>query len=121
MIAIREIAMSVYRPWSAAMAFRFRPESSAKVKTLLQDLAIGLCLAPPLADHATFLSAAIWVATAMTVFTGAQYYLDGRRLAASRTVGHPGGPSDRVAGPPPVWANTIDGPGTTLPEAAACG
>ena len=55
------------------------------MKTLVQDLAIGLCLAPPLVTMRRFTRRAIWVATILTVFTGGQYYLDGRRLAADRS------------------------------------
>ena len=79
LIAIREIAMSVYRSVVGRHGVSIPARNSAKVKTLLQDLAIGLCLAPPLAGHDALLSVAIWVAAAMTVFTGAQYYVDGRR------------------------------------------
>jgi CDP-diacylglycerol--glycerol-3-phosphate 3-phosphatidyltransferase len=91
-IAIREVAMSVYRSLVGRQGISIPARSSAKVKTLLQDVAIGLCLAPPLAGHTSVLSAAIWVATAMTVFTGAQYYLDGRRRSSS-------GGGARIAGP----------------------
>jgi CDP-diacylglycerol--glycerol-3-phosphate 3-phosphatidyltransferase len=85
-IALREVAMSVYRSVAGRHGISIPARNSAKVKTLLQDVAIGLCLAPPLASHHTVLSTAIWVATAMTVFTGGQYYLDGRRAArAGRT------------------------------------
>jgi CDP-diacylglycerol---glycerol-3-phosphate 3-phosphatidyltransferase len=84
LIAIREIAMSVYRSVVGRHGVSIPARNSAKVKTLLQDLAIGLCLAPPLAGHDAILSIAIWVATAMTVFTGAQYYVDGRRAAHGR-------------------------------------
>jgi CDP-diacylglycerol--glycerol-3-phosphate 3-phosphatidyltransferase len=80
-IALREVAMSVYRSVAGRHGISIPARNSAKVKTLLQDVAIGLCLAPPLASHHTVLSTAIWVATAMTVFTGGQYYLDGRRAA----------------------------------------
>jgi phosphatidylglycerophosphate synthase len=58
--------------------------NSAKLKTLVQDIAIGMCLAPPLAGHWTLLNSAMWVAAFLTVFTGAQYYVDGRRAAADR-------------------------------------
>jgi CDP-diacylglycerol---glycerol-3-phosphate 3-phosphatidyltransferase len=78
-IAVREVAMSIYRSVVGRHGVSIPARTTAKVKTLLQDVAIGLCLAPPLATHQGVLSAAIWVATAMTVFTGAQYYLDGRR------------------------------------------
>ncbi len=80
-IALREVAMSVYRSVAGRHGISIPARNSAKVKTLLQDVAIGMCLAPPLASHHTVLSTAIWVATAMTVFTGGQYYLDGRRAA----------------------------------------
>jgi CDP-diacylglycerol--glycerol-3-phosphate 3-phosphatidyltransferase len=80
-IAIREVAMSVYRSVVGRHGVSIPARNTAKVKTLLQDLAIGMCLAPPLAGHRSVLSAAIWVAAAMTVFTGGQYFLDGRRAA----------------------------------------
>src|SRR5580704_8281524 len=73
-IAIREVAMSVYRSVVGRRGASIPARNSAKVKTLLQDVAIGLCLAPPLAGHHGVLSIAIWVAAAMTVFTGAQYF-----------------------------------------------
>jgi CDP-diacylglycerol--glycerol-3-phosphate 3-phosphatidyltransferase len=63
---------------------------SAKVKTLVQDLTIGLCLLPPLVRHETVLEGAVWFAAALTVVTGLQYLLDGRRVAAS-TPGNRGG------------------------------
>jgi len=80
-IAIREVTMSVYRSVVGRRGVSIPARTTAKVKTLLQDVAIGLCLAPPLATHQAVLSTAIWVATAMTVFTGGQYFLDGRRMA----------------------------------------
>lgn len=80
-IAVREVAMSVYRSVVGRHGVSIPARNSAKLKTLLQDVAIGMCLAPPLATHHGVLSAAIWVATAMTVFTGGQYFLDGRRAA----------------------------------------
>jgi len=78
-ITVREVAMSIYRSVVGRKGVSIPARTTAKVKTLLQDVAIGLCLAPPLAGHQGVLSAAIWAATAMTVFTGGQYYLDGRR------------------------------------------
>jgi CDP-diacylglycerol--glycerol-3-phosphate 3-phosphatidyltransferase len=86
-ITVREVAMSIYRSVVGRRGVSIPARNTAKVKTLLQDVAIGLCLAPPLAGHSTVLSAAIWVATALTVFTGGQYFLDGRRMARARTAG----------------------------------
>jgi len=84
-IAVREIAMSVYRSVVGRHGISIPARNSAKLKTLLQDIAIGMCLAPPLATHPSILSAGMWVATAMTVFTGAQYLVDGRRAARARS------------------------------------
>ncbi len=97
-IAVREVAMSIYRSVVGRHGVSIPARTTAKAKTLLQDVAIGMCLAPPLATHQTLLAAAIWVATAMTVFTGGQYFLDGRRAAR-------GGP----AGFPRTGAGTVDG------------
>jgi CDP-diacylglycerol---glycerol-3-phosphate 3-phosphatidyltransferase len=83
-IAVREVAMSIYRSVVGRRGISIPARNSAKVKTLLQDLAIGLCLAPPLTTYTGLLSAVLWVATAMTVVTGVQYYLDGRRAAELR-------------------------------------
>ena len=86
-IAIREIAMSVYRSVVGRHGISIPARNSAKFKTLLQDIAIGMCLAPPLAGHTSILNTGIWVATALTVITGAQYYVDGRRAAQTRAAG----------------------------------
>lgn len=97
-IAAREIAMSVYRSVVGRHGISIPARNSAKLKTLLQDLAIGACLAPPLATHQNVLDTAIWVATAMTVFTGAQYFLDGRRAAHVRSLAVSGPGSGPVGG-----------------------
>ncbi len=86
-IAVREIAMSVYRSVVGRHGVSIPARNSAKFKTLLQDLAIGMCLAPPLAGHTSILDAGIWVAAALTVVTGIQYYVDGRQAARVRAAG----------------------------------
>lgn len=91
-IAVREIAMSIYRSVVGRQGVSIPARTTAKVKTLLQDLAIGLCLAPPLAGHDGVLETAIWVATAMTAFTGVQYYLDGRRSGSGKPHSDSGAP-----------------------------
>jgi CDP-diacylglycerol---glycerol-3-phosphate 3-phosphatidyltransferase len=85
LIAIREVAMSVYR-WSVGrrgISIPARP--SAKVKTVVQDLAVATCLVPPLAPHPTLQVVAIWVAAALTLITGVQYFFDGRRSVQGAT------------------------------------
>jgi CDP-diacylglycerol---glycerol-3-phosphate 3-phosphatidyltransferase len=81
LIAAREVGMSAYRSFVARRGVSIPARGSAKVKTLVQDLAIGTCLIPPLAPDHTLQLAAIWVAAAITLATGAQYLADGRRGA----------------------------------------
>ena len=82
LIGAREFLMSVYRSLLGRRGVSIPARNSAKVKTLVQDLAIGTCLIPPLAPHHDLQLAAIWVAAALTVATGLQYLADGRRLGA---------------------------------------
>ncbi len=83
-IAVREISMSVYRSVVGRQGISIPASKTAKIKTLVQDLAIGACLAPPLEGHWTLLNTCMWVATALTVWTGVEYWIDGRRMLADR-------------------------------------
>ena len=78
LIALREIGLVAYRSWAGRRGVSIPARMSAKVKTLVQDLAIATCLLPPLAGEHGLQIVAIWVAAALTVFTGLQYLLDGR-------------------------------------------
>jgi CDP-diacylglycerol--glycerol-3-phosphate 3-phosphatidyltransferase len=80
-IAAREVWMSLYRIAVGRRGVSIPARSSAKLKTLVQGVAILLCLAPSVAPHHRVLDVAVWVAVAFTVVTGAQYLLDGRRAA----------------------------------------
>jgi CDP-diacylglycerol---glycerol-3-phosphate 3-phosphatidyltransferase len=80
-IATREVWMSLYRVAVSRRGISIPARPTAKVKTLVQGIAILLCLAPSVAPHRGWLQIAAWVAVAFTVVTGAQYLLDGRRAA----------------------------------------
>jgi CDP-diacylglycerol--glycerol-3-phosphate 3-phosphatidyltransferase len=79
LIAIREVGMQLYRSWVGRRGVSIPARKSAKVKTLVQDVAIGVVIIPPLAHQHSLQVAVIWFACALTLFTGAQYMLDGRR------------------------------------------
>jgi CDP-diacylglycerol---glycerol-3-phosphate 3-phosphatidyltransferase len=79
LIAARELGMSAYRSWAGRRGISIPARTSAKVKTIVQDLAIATCLVPPLADQHTLQQVSIWVAAGLTLATGVQYVLDGRR------------------------------------------
>jgi CDP-diacylglycerol--glycerol-3-phosphate 3-phosphatidyltransferase len=79
LIGAREFLMSVYRAWIGRRGVSVPARRSAKIKTLVQDLAIATCLVPPLASRHTLQLVAIWVAAAFTIVSGFQYLIDGRR------------------------------------------
>ncbi|MCK4175972.1 CDP-alcohol phosphatidyltransferase family protein [Aciditerrimonas ferrireducens] len=78
-IGARELWMSGYRFRRARQGVSIPARPSAKVKTLVQAAAGGLCLVPPLAGQRGLLDALLWLAALLTVVTGVQYALDGRR------------------------------------------
>ena len=79
LITIREVGMQLYRSWVGRSGVSIPARNSAKIKTFVQDFAVGTCIIPPLAHQHTLQVAVIWFACALTLFTGAQYMLDGRR------------------------------------------
>ncbi|HLI45134.1 MAG TPA: CDP-alcohol phosphatidyltransferase family protein [Acidimicrobiales bacterium] len=84
LIAVREVAMSTYRAVVGRNGVSIPARSTAKAKTLLQDVVIGLALLPPVGlHHLGVVRDLLWVAVALTWYTGIEYALDGRRAAAS--------------------------------------
>ncbi len=119
-IAAREISMVVYRVVMARRGVSIPARVSAKVKTLVQGIAILLALAPPLTHHPAAVSAAMWLAVFFTVLTGVQYLEDGRRAArAHRAPARgdvPGGPATPL---PPRGAGPAPDPTRSVGEATA--
>lgn len=84
LIAFREIAMSTYRAVVGRRGLSIPARRTAKLKTLLQDVVVGLALLPPVGlHHLALVRALLWVAVALTLYTGIEYALDSRRLAVS--------------------------------------
>jgi CDP-diacylglycerol---glycerol-3-phosphate 3-phosphatidyltransferase len=87
LIAVREISMSAYRSFMSRRQVSIPARKSAKLKTVVQDLVLGLCLLPPMIRHHGALNIAVWFATALTLITGLQYLVDGRRAAGTSSTG----------------------------------
>ena len=83
LITIREVAISAYRSYWGRRGLAVPARPWAKVKTVVQELAIGLAVAPPLADHPLVPLTVLWIAVGLTLVTGAQYLLDGRSAATT--------------------------------------
>jgi CDP-diacylglycerol--glycerol-3-phosphate 3-phosphatidyltransferase len=83
-IALREVFVSGYRSYVGRRGISVPARPLAKLKTVAQDVAVGLALLPLTSDgHDLAVSSFIWVAVILTVVTGAQYLWDGREVASS--------------------------------------
>jgi CDP-diacylglycerol--glycerol-3-phosphate 3-phosphatidyltransferase len=82
-IAVREIAISLFRVQLGRSGLAVPARSTAKVKTLLQALAVGAALMPILTSYWWIANALLWASVFMALFSGFQYLRDGRRAATS--------------------------------------
>ena len=83
LIAAREVSMSVFRSYAGRRGVSVPARTSAKAKTLLQDMVIGLAFLPPVGlHHAGVVRWALWFVVAVTLWTGFEYLRDSRKLLA---------------------------------------
>jgi CDP-diacylglycerol---glycerol-3-phosphate 3-phosphatidyltransferase len=82
LITLREVWMSVFRSRAAKRGVSIPASQLAKWKTFVQDWAIAFCVLPLTGHHLVYGVTTIWVAAAMTLYTGWQYWRDGRRAGA---------------------------------------
>ena len=82
LIAAREVGMSVYRSWVGRRGVSLPARAGAKVKTVVQDVAVGFALLPTTEGHPGVATAWLWAAVALALFTGGQYALDARQASA---------------------------------------
>jgi len=81
LITLREGWMSVYRSRASKRGISIPASRLAKWKTFVQDWAIAFCVLPICAHHTWIGVTTIWIAVAMTLYTGWKYYVDGKRVA----------------------------------------
>ena len=83
LITAREVGISAFRSYWGRRGLAVPARFWAKIKTVVQSLAVALALIPPIADnHAWIAEATLWVAVVLTLVTGAQYVLEGSRATA---------------------------------------
>ena len=80
-ITFREAAISAYRSWMGRRGVSIPARYWAKVKTVVQEVAIGFALLPPTSSIEWLPKGVVWIAVVITVVTGAQYLLDGRKAS----------------------------------------
>jgi CDP-diacylglycerol---glycerol-3-phosphate 3-phosphatidyltransferase len=81
-ITLREGWMSWYRSKASRRGLSIPATRLAKYKTMMQDFAIAFCVTPFTWRVHWLAVASIWIAVALTLVTGWQYYRDGQRAAA---------------------------------------
>ena len=90
LIAVREVAISLYRTWMGRRGVCIPARWWAKVKTVVQQFAVAFALLPLTTDEPVVASVALWAGVVLALVTGAQYLLDARKIAAEQqaTPGH---------------------------------
>jgi CDP-diacylglycerol--glycerol-3-phosphate 3-phosphatidyltransferase len=84
LITGRELAISGFRSYWGRRGLAVPATFWAKVKTVVQAVAVGLALLPPVAQDQPWLAeTALWLAVVLTVGSGAQYVWEGSRATAS--------------------------------------
>lgn len=87
LIAVREVGISVYRSYWGRRGVSIPARGWAKVKTVVQDVAVGFALLPITSEDERWVANAwLWGAVVLALVTGAQYLLDGRKAQAARAL-----------------------------------
>ena len=78
-LAVREVMITVYRSQWGRRGVAVPARPTAKVKTALQSVAVGLAVVPVFADIWWPADIVLWASVVMAVVSAGQYALDGRR------------------------------------------
>ncbi len=84
LIALRELWMTWYRWVESRKGISIPARQSAKWKTFIQDWAIAVVVLPPTKNLVWLHVTLLWLAAGWTIWTGIEYWLDGRRLEHSK-------------------------------------
>lgn len=80
LIGAREIGMSAFRVAAGRQGISVPARPLAKVKTLVQDVAIAGVFFPPTGHgHMDAVDVVLWVAVGLTLVTGVEYFVTARR------------------------------------------
>lgn len=83
LIAVREVAISVYRTWMSKRGVSIPARWWAKVKTVVQQVAVACALLPLTSNTRLVANVGLWVGLGLAFFTGGQYLLDARKVSAA--------------------------------------
>jgi CDP-diacylglycerol--glycerol-3-phosphate 3-phosphatidyltransferase len=78
-ITVRELGIQAFRSYWGRLGLSVPASQWAKVKTVVQEVAVGLALVPVFEHQLWVADTALWLAVVLTLTTGWQYIVDGRR------------------------------------------
>jgi CDP-diacylglycerol--glycerol-3-phosphate 3-phosphatidyltransferase len=78
-MAVREIGVSLARTLLARYKISLPARKLGKVKTLIQMLAVGLVIFPPLKDFDQFHGIMLWVACVLSVISGIDLFINAQK------------------------------------------
>jgi CDP-diacylglycerol--glycerol-3-phosphate 3-phosphatidyltransferase len=79
-ITARELWMTWFRSKMSKQGVSIPAGSLPKIKTMVQDLAIAFCVIPGVHDVRWLTVGTLWLAVTLTIVTGYQYYVGGKKL-----------------------------------------
>ena len=86
LIAIREVAISLYRTFAGARGVSVPATPVAKLKTLFQQLAVGFALCPITAvDGRDIWLTLLWIAVALSVISGLDIVVSGYKASKAQS------------------------------------
>ena len=80
LIAFREVGISLFRSYYGRQGLAVPATKGAKLKTVVQAVAVGLAICPATDQLVGLGDAVLWAAVVLTLVTGAQYVVAGRRV-----------------------------------------
>jgi CDP-diacylglycerol--glycerol-3-phosphate 3-phosphatidyltransferase len=83
LMTVREVGISAFRSYWGHRGLAVPARYWAKVKTVMQSVAVGCALAPPFEDAGPLVPLILWIAVTLTLVTGAQYVMEGSRSTSS--------------------------------------
>jgi CDP-diacylglycerol--glycerol-3-phosphate 3-phosphatidyltransferase len=86
LIAVRELGISLYRTLAGTKGITVPARRLAKWKTVVQQFAVAFVLFPPTTDMRWLWEATLWLAVALTLFTGLRYVWCAGRVAHEQRV-----------------------------------
>ncbi len=82
LIIVRELGISAWRSWLATKSVVVPARQAAKWKSTIQGVALLIAVAPPFEETRWLVTLSLWVAVALTLYTGYLYLRDGSRSYA---------------------------------------